>query len=118
MKNERSDRDYIDDILDSINSIEKFVANNSYEEFLNNEMLHEAVIRKIGIIGEACNKLSDITKNKYPEIPWREIIGMRNKIIHNYFGVNLYTVWIAVQDEIPLFKSFVAKLQSDFGNEE
>lgn len=91
MKN-RLDADYIEDILDSINSIEKFTEGYSYENFIEDEKTYEAVIRKFGIIGEACNKISNETKEKYPDIHWREIIGMRNKIIHNYFGVDLATI--------------------------
>ena len=107
------DSDYIEDIVNSINSIENFVKGVTYNDFINNEMMYEAVIRKLGIIGEACNNLSKEIKDKHTEIPWREIIGMRNIIIHNYLGVDLKIIWTSIKKDVPEFKGFISKLIKD-----
>jgi uncharacterized protein with HEPN domain len=117
MKN-RLDGDYIEDILTSLNSIEKFVENYSYEDFIEDEKTYEAVIRKFGIIGEACNKISEEIKEKYPDIPWRQIISMRNKVVHGYFGVDLATIWDTIQINFPEFKIFIINLLQDIKNED
>jgi uncharacterized protein with HEPN domain len=111
MKNNRIDDDYIDDILKSIDFIEKHTKNVSFEAFEKDELLYEAITRKIGIIGEAFGKLSFELREAYPEIPWREIIGMRNKIVHDYFGVDLYTVWLVSQDDIQSIKEFALTIK-------
>jgi uncharacterized protein with HEPN domain len=115
---ERLDGDYIEDILHSIDSIEKFIDNYSIEDFLEDEKTYEAVIRKFGIIGEACNKISLETQEKYPTIPWRQIISMRNKIIHNYFGVDLITIWDTIKINLPEFKVIMTKLLQEIENED
>jgi len=110
--------DYIQDILDSIHTIEKYVPQNiSYEDFIQDERNYHTVIRMFEIIGEACNKISDDIKEKYPEIPWRDIIGMRNKIIHQYFGVNPVIIWKAALEDVPEFKNFMAKLMNEIEDE-
>ena len=114
----RTDVDYIQDILDSINTIEKYVPSGaSYEDFINDERNYHTVIRMFEIIGEACNKISAEIKEKYPEIQWRDIIGMRNKVIHQYFGVNPVIVWKAATDDVPELKYFLAKLVKEIDNE-
>ena len=89
----RTDADYINDIIYAINCTDRFIAGMSYEDFIVDEKTYHAVVRMFEIIGEACNKISDEVKNSNSEIPWRDIINMRNKIIHGYFDVNLPIVW-------------------------
>ena len=82
---DRDIRDYLKDILDSITDIENFVDNMTYEEFVKDRKTHNAVVRSIEIIGEASKKLPDSLKAKYAELPWKEITGMRDKLIHAGF---------------------------------
>lgn len=115
--NKRLNTDYIEDIINSINSIEKFVKNYSYEDFISDEKTYEAVIRKFGIIGEAANKISEDLKQKYSEIPWRAIIGMRNKVIHGYFGLDLATIWDTIENGLPEFKVFILMILENIQDE-
>jgi uncharacterized protein with HEPN domain len=96
-----------------------FTKNEDYESFSSKRMMQEAVIRQIGIIGEAANRISKEFKNENPEIDWKKIIGMRNRIIHDYFGVNLKIVWETVQNRIPelreIIKKIISKVDSQFG---
>ena len=70
-------------------------------EFENNELLHNATVRMLEVIGEAAGKISDELKAAHPEIPWHEMVGMRNRLIHEYFRVSLQTVWDTVQKDLP-----------------
>ncbi len=92
---------FLKHILDAIDLIESYLRGKSYEEFEKNRMLQDAVIREIEIIGEATKNLSAGFRNKYPEIPWRQIAGMRDKLIHGYFGVDLGAGWDTATKDIP-----------------
>jgi len=87
-------------MLDAINLIE-YLRDKDYDEFKNNRMLQDAVIREIEIIEEATKNLSMEFRNKHPNIPWRQIAGMRDKLIHGYFGVDIDAVWDTVMKDIP-----------------
>ncbi len=106
----REQGDYIEDIISSINWIEKFIEGMSYENFSNDYKTYQAVIRMFEIIGEASKSISEELKIQYHEIPWREIISMRNKIIHEYFGINKKVVWLTIQEDLPVLKEQISKL--------
>ncbi|HDD59763.1 MAG TPA: DUF86 domain-containing protein [Euryarchaeota archaeon] len=95
---------FLKHILDAINLIEDYLKDKEFQEFRNNHMLQDAVIREIEIIGEAAKKLSVDFKNKYSDIPWRQIAGMRDKLIHGYFGVDLDAVWDTATIDVPSLK--------------
>lgn len=97
----KDDSIYIEHILESINKIQRYVQNISKEEFINNDLLQDAVIRNFEIIGEASKKISPNLKLTYSMIPWREIAGMRDKLIHDYFGVDIEMIWITVNEDLP-----------------
>jgi uncharacterized protein with HEPN domain len=84
------DRDiklYLKDILEAMEAIEKFVKNMNFDEFRNNDLVSSAVIRKFEIIGEATRNIPQEIRKKYPDIPWRTMVGFRDKLIHFYFGI-------------------------------
>jgi uncharacterized protein with HEPN domain len=97
----RDDLAYIEQILDCIRKINDFSTGLSLKEFKTNEMVQDAIIRNIEIIGEASKKISKDTKQTYYEIPWKEISGMRDKLIHDYLGVDVEVVWKTIKEDIP-----------------
>ncbi|MDB5055280.1 MAG: hypothetical protein JWM44_3330 [Bacilli bacterium] len=76
-----------------MNRIDTYIFGVEYDSFLSNQMLIDAVIRNLEVIGEAARNVSDEIRNKYPKIPWRNMIGLRNILIHQYFGVDESIVW-------------------------
>jgi uncharacterized protein with HEPN domain len=91
-------------MLECIEKIESYTNNISAKEFLKNEMVQDAVIRNFEIIGEATKQLSKDFREKYSHIEWKKIAGMRDKLIHNYIGVDIEAVWAVVEDVFPDFK--------------
>lgn len=90
---ERTDRDFLADIQESIRRIGAYTIGMTYEAFLMDIKTQDAVIRNLGIIGEAAKNLSEDLRTRYPEVPWRSMAGVRDRLIHHYFGVNLDIVW-------------------------
>ena len=101
---------YLKDISEAMEAIEKFVEGVDFDNFQKNDMVSSAVIRKFEIIGEAAKKVPDTIRNKYPEIPWKEMSGMRDRLIHFYFGVKYSLVWQTIKDVIPLIKPRILKI--------
>lgn len=90
---EKSSVLYLEDILESIEKIRKYLGNSSFDEFLEDEMLIDAVIRNLMIIGEAAGHIAPEIRVKYPEIEWKKIVGLRNILVHDYSGIDLDIVW-------------------------
>lgn len=101
---------YLEDIISSIKKIEKYINDISFEEFYDNEMIVDAVVRNLEIIGEAARYLEDDFKETNSHIPWRNMIGLRNIMIHEYFGIDLNIIWKIVTDDIPKTKPEILKL--------
>lgn len=106
MKN-REYRDYIQDIIGSINEIECFTRGISFKEFTGDRKTFNAVIRSIEVIGEASKKIPKNLREKFPTIPWKKMSGMRDKMIHEYFGIDEEILWKAAKDEIPPLKPLI-----------
>lgn len=96
---------YIEHIKDCVQKIKQYTNEMGQEEFINNTLTQDAVIRNLEVIGEATKNLSPEFRNKYPNIPWRNIAGMRDKLIHDYIGVDLWAVWAVVTDILPDFSN-------------
>ena len=111
----RPEKLYLTDIVEAAQSIEKFLMGQDLSEFEQNEMMHSAVLQKLTVIGEAAARLSKEFTNRYPDIPWMDIVGFRNIAVHEYFAVRWDIVWVAATEEVPLLCSQVEKiLQEDF----
>ena len=95
--------------------LEKESRGNTFEDFLRSERLSRAVCRSLEIIGEATNKIQIEIKLKYPEVPWREMSDIRNKIIHHYFGIDYDIIWDTISTDIPAIKASIEKIiQTEF----
>ncbi|MCK4621416.1 MAG: DUF86 domain-containing protein [Desulfuromonadales bacterium] len=108
-ENRRSD-DYINDIKEAIDDIADFTGGMSFEEFTSDKKTINAVIRSLEVLGEATKNIPSSIRNQYPDIPWKQMAGMRDVLIHNYMGVDLMTVWKVVEDRLPDLKSKIAKI--------
>lgn len=100
---------YLGHINDAIEVIEEYLGDASYEQFIANKMMIDAVVRELEIIGEATSKLSKDFRKWNPEIPFRDIIDMRNVLIHDYAGVNTMIVWETCKNDLPALKKAVQK---------
>ena len=106
----KKDEAYLKHILDEISRVEKFTEGVTKEGFFENVEKQYAVLRGLEIIGEATKNLSKELKVKHPEIPWKDIAGMRDKLIHEYFGVNLELVWVTIRDKLPELKKQIIEI--------
>jgi len=95
----------IQDILTSIDNVERYTDSMTLAEFRKNQMAVDAVIRNFEIIGEASNHIPKSIKLSYPDIMWIEMYGMRNVLVHEYFGVDLDTVWYTIKNHFPILKA-------------
>jgi len=101
MSSKRRDPDYCSDILEAMQRIISYTGGLSYERFMEDKRTQDAVVRNIEVIGEAAKRLSSPLKKQHPAIPWKDMAGMRDKVIHHYFGINYDIVWTVANEEIP-----------------
>lgn len=105
----RSDSERLLDIQEAIKNIHKY-AKLGKNEFEKNELIQNWIVRHLQIIGEASSCLSEDFRNSHPEIPWPKIIGMRNILVHDYFGIDKAIVWATVENELPSLKTHIEKI--------
>ncbi len=105
----RDSKFYLSDILDAMDSIEEFVEGIDFEEFKKDDRTVSAVIRKFEIIGEASKNIPEEIRQEHSQIPWKEMSGMRDRLIHSYFRVDFSLVWVAIKDRIPKIKPLIKK---------
>jgi len=104
------DHGRLEDILDAIKRIESYLRGVNENKFKDDLIRQDAVMLQIEIIGEAAHHVSDEFQERHPEIPWSEIIGMRNKIVHDYFEIDVSKIWDTAKNDIPQLKKVVSKL--------
>lgn len=97
-------------ILDAIEEIEKYVGKIDFNKFKGNSMMKFACVKQLEIIGEASNMISEATKDKYPEIEWRKIVGLRNILVHEYFGIDEKIIWDIIQNDLNDLKNKIEKI--------
>lgn len=112
MSEKRRDRDYLEDIFEAISRISKYTADYDYDKFFSDKKTQDAIIRNLEVIGQATKGLSNNLKNKYPKIKWKDMAGLRDKLIHHYFGINYDIVWNIVDEELQPLQQQIKELLS------
>ncbi len=105
----RRDKDRLQDILNAISQIEKYTK-HGYDIFHQNELIQIWVIHHLQIIGEAAGRISEITRVRKPDLPWPQIVAMRNILVHEYFGIDLEEIWSTVERELPRLRRDIEQL--------
>jgi len=116
MKSRLGDKARIQHIFEAILDIESYVQNSSYESFKSNSMMIHACVNQLEILGEAANRLTPQFKKLYSEIEWREIINLRNILIHEYFGIDTKIVWDIIKTDMISLKSRIKEIIDQIGN--
>jgi uncharacterized protein with HEPN domain len=116
-KKKRDWKLFIMEILESINKIEKYIEGLNYEQFVRDEKTKDAVVRNLEIIGEAANQLPKEIQQKFSNVPWAQIIAMRNRMIHGYFAIDYRIVWNIVKLDIPSLKKELELILQKGGEE-
>lgn len=98
--------------MPTIESIERFVEGMSFEQFQNDDKTSSAVIRKFEIIGEAAKNISESIKQQHPSVPWKEMAGMRDRLIHGYFGIDYQLVWSTIKNRLPEARSVIKAISN------
>jgi uncharacterized protein with HEPN domain len=107
----KNDHAYTDHIINCIKKIRKFVKGIDKKEFSKNELIQDAIIRNFEVIGEASKKISPDFKKVYYDIPWKEISGMRDKLIHDYLGVDIDVIWKTIEIDLPILLKELKKIK-------
>jgi uncharacterized protein with HEPN domain len=110
MPDKLGDKIRLQHILDAIEEIKSFIKDIGFEEFMNSSIIKSACVRQLEIIGEASNRLSEDLRIKNVDVSWGQIIGLRNILIHQYFGVDEELVWDIIQNDLPLLEESARKI--------
>ena len=98
----------VEDIWEAVEKIERYVSGMDHDAFVGDEKTIDSVVRNLEIIGEAANRLPQDFRTQYPEIKWPQIIGLRHRIVHDYFNIDVEIVWQIIQTDLPFFKSRIS----------
>lgn len=109
----KDDTIYLEHIEQSLNKIIEYAGELTEKEFLNNSMVQDACIRQFEIIGEAAKRISSNLRDSNPEIPWKDVTGMRDKLIHDYIDIDLWVVLKTVKEDVPMLLIEIEKLLQD-----
>jgi uncharacterized protein with HEPN domain len=101
---------YLEDIANSIGKVQRYVEGMNFDQLMGDEKTYDAVLRNLEIIGEAVKNISDEVRDKYPEIEWKKIAGLRDIVAHEYFGVDETIVWDVIQNKLPTLKQEVENI--------
>ena len=110
MTRKREFLDYVVDIQDACQNISQFIAGMTWAQFAQDQKTIYAVVRAFEIIGEAAKKVPLSVRKRHAKVPWKKMVGMRDKLIHEYFGVNYQVLWKTAQEDIPTVQPLVAKV--------
>ncbi len=113
MSSERTHVDYLDDILAAMAKVTSFIAGMTFDEFAKDDKTVFAVVRGLEIVGEAAKQIPAAVRDTYPAVPWRAMAGMRDKLTHNYFGVNLIVVWKTATADLPSLEPEIRRIVAD-----
>ncbi len=105
----------LNDIRQAIDRIEQYIKNMSFDAFSDDQKSVDAVVRNLEIIGEAASRLPDEFKEKYSEIEWYKVVGLRHRIVHEYFGIDLEIIWQILQKDLPELRQKITRIMSDEG---
>jgi uncharacterized protein with HEPN domain len=109
----KDDLVFIEHILDSINAIKEFSKGITINELTSNRLKRDAIVRNIEIIGEAIKNISKETKDRYNHVQWKDIVGARDKMIHNYLGIDYEIVWEIIKKDLPLLEKQIKEIKKD-----
>ncbi|MCB9282640.1 MAG: DUF86 domain-containing protein [Lewinellaceae bacterium] len=110
MPDKFGDKVRLQHVLDAIETIEGYVGDADFEAFSENSMMRDACIRQLQVVGESCRNVTFELREKNPEIPWKQIVGLRVIVIHEYFGVDENVIWEIIQNDLPSFKRQVEEI--------
>lgn len=111
---QRELKTYFEDIITAVNKIEKYTKDMKKEDLTRNELVQDAVVRNLEVIGEAVKKIPDDVRESKRDIPWKKIAGLRDILIHEYFGINMNIVWDVIENKLQPLKAAVVKLYEDY----
>lgn len=100
----------LEDILNALGRIDKYLENQNKQSFLDNPLIQDAVIRNIGVVGEIVRRFPEDFIEQHPELPWFQIRGMRNRLVHDYLGIDLELVWVVTQQDLPKLRKQLENL--------
>jgi uncharacterized protein with HEPN domain len=115
LSDRREVRDYLSDILQAIGDVRSYTAGMTVDVFRKDRKTQQAVIRCLEVVGEATKKIPPTLRDRHPDTPWQEIAGMRDKLIHEYFGVDLDIVWETAREDLASFETAVRSLLTTLG---